>query len=236
MPSAGGAPTVVAPGSTPTAASSTHVSAEGPPDGILASYVGPALRWSGLNVMAPNGLESWDNVDKGCQLGNYEPTLALCRAAKLAAGGWSGMGSIPFGDIAEFCTAGYLKGARALCWWAQHGGPAPDALSEVDDRAPGKDSGGIPEADGAEGLAGDWALLSGPHDKIVYWRDVKSSCARGAYPLASPLCQADSIHESEDHSSARVAYPIVASFCDVGLIRNSAEVCRAAYRSVGIRE
>lgn len=236
VPSVGVAPTVVAPGSTPTAASSTHVSAAGPPSGILASYVGPALRWSGLNVTVPNGSESWDSVHKGCQLGNYRPTSALCRAARLAAGGgWSGTSSIPFRDIAEFCSAGYLEQARALCWWAQHGRLTSGALSTVAERVPGKDAGGIPEADVAEELAG-WALSSGPHDTIVHWPDVKSSCIRGTYPLASPLCQADAIRESGGHSSARVAYPIVASFCDVGLIRYSSEVCRAAYRSVGIGE
>ena len=124
---------------TLAAARSTHVGAAGPASGILASYVGPALRWSDLNVKGPNGWESWDNVDKGCQLGNYTPTSALCRAARLAAGGWSDASSIPFRDIAKFCAAGYLEKARALCWWSQHGRLVPHALSTVTERVPGED-------------------------------------------------------------------------------------------------
>jgi hypothetical protein len=71
-------------------------------------------------------MKAWPLVDQGCRLGNYESKSALCRAAALAVRGWSDTHLISFDEIAEFCDAGYLEAALALCFAAHHPIPVVD--------------------------------------------------------------------------------------------------------------
>lgn len=163
-------------------------------------------------------MKAWPQVDQGCRLGNYESKSALCRAAALAARGWGDTHAIPLEEVAEFCDAGYLEAALALCFAAHH-------------RIPGGDVDGIPGSDVVEGLRSHILLAArGPDGSWQTWTSVATPCTRGVYASASPICIAEAL---VGHAApARVLCAEVATFCDVKLMDRDSEVCRAAYRFV----
>lgn len=241
------APRVAVPRATSSAARATPTAAPGTGGGIPVSYVAQALIGSTGMGMLPGGLMGWDDVDRDCHLGYFQATSAACRAAALAMRGWGDTGSVPSREVVEFCKAGYLGNAFALCWWAEHGG-FPSHVVSLAPMAPPRR--GIPEGDlrhllrdnnhvGA--LDNAPALMrkskpryawQAPPPPETFWGDVKSSCAKGTFARASPLCAVEALNERKHDPAARVPYAVVASFCDLRLLRGAGEVCRAAYRCV----
>lgn len=234
-PAASHASRVPVPAATPVVAGATPAAAPTAASGILASYIGQALAHGYVKNAAAGGVERWPKAFQGCRLGNYEATSAFCRAAALAVRGWGDTATITVTEIAEFCDAGYLDSAPALCWEAQHDSVDRRAGSAVAERASGGDVSGVPKADIAEELQGIWWPGDGPEGTPLAWSALEAPCATGAYAAASPMCEAEEIHEGKPDAIAPVPYSVVASFCDVGTIHRSSEVCRAAYRSLGVK-
>lgn len=61
------------------------------------------------------GLESWENFDEGCRLGNYDTGSLCCRAAHLFMHGASNNQTIPYREVAAFCNAGALRRDSEVC-------------------------------------------------------------------------------------------------------------------------
>lgn len=61
------------------------------------------------------GLESWENFDEGCRLGNYDSGSLCCRAAHLFMHGASDNQPIPYREVAAFCNAGALQNDSEVC-------------------------------------------------------------------------------------------------------------------------
>jgi hypothetical protein len=227
--SAAALPASTAPAGAPTISGTAPLPPSERTAPILNAYIGQALaqRWPIGKELA--GGEVWPQVDQGCRLGSHQPASTLCKAAALELHGWGDTRAASLEEVASFCDAGYLEKKLHLCRTA-YGSSDRGASSTMPEpssvgAAPGT---GIPESDVTQELA-KYHTTWGPSGNVESFEEVIRNCTSGVYAPTSPVCEAADLMERRGGGSGRVGYVEVASFCDVRLVRESSEVCRAAY-------